>query len=42
VRTIDLLVRTESGTQLDLLVRAPASDFEGTRLRDVVESFRVA
>jgi hypothetical protein len=41
VRTIDLLVRTEGGTQLDLLVRAPEKDFDRARLRAVVDSFRV-
>jgi hypothetical protein len=41
VRTLDLLVRTKSGTQLDLLVRAPEGDFDKARLRAVVDSFRV-
>jgi hypothetical protein len=41
VRTIDLLVRTERGTQLNLLVRAPETDFDRARLRAVVDSFRV-
>lgn len=42
VRTIDLLVRTEGGTQLDLLVRAPEAEFDAARLRAVVDSFRVS
>jgi hypothetical protein len=41
VRTIDLLVRTEGGTQLNLLVRAPENDFDRARLRAVVDSLRV-
>jgi hypothetical protein len=41
VRTIDLLVRTEGGTQLNLLVRAPEKDFDRARLRAVVDSLRV-
>jgi hypothetical protein len=41
VRTLDLIVRTTSGTQLALLVRAPEGDFDKARLRAVVDSFRV-
>lgn len=41
VRTIDLLVRTEGGTQLNLFVRAPEAEFDAARLRAVVDSFRV-
>jgi hypothetical protein len=41
VRTVDLLVRTPEGAQLDLLVRAPEDDFDRSGLRTVLQTFRV-
>jgi hypothetical protein len=41
VRTVDLLVRTPDGAQLDVLVRAPEADFDRSGLRKVLETFRV-
>lgn len=40
-REIQLLVRTAHGTQMDLLVRAPAAQFNSLPLRKVVSAFRV-
>jgi hypothetical protein len=42
VRTIDLLVRTEEGAQLDFLMRAPSADFDRVRLNEVLDTIRLA
>jgi hypothetical protein len=41
VRTIDLLVRTEDGAQLDFLMRAPSQDFDRVRLNEVLDTIRL-
>jgi hypothetical protein len=41
VRTIDLLVRTQDGDQLDFLMRAPSADFDRVRLNEVLDTIRL-
>jgi hypothetical protein len=41
VRTIDLLVRTQDGAQLDFLMRAPSADFDRVRLNEVLDTIRL-
>jgi hypothetical protein len=41
VRTIDLLVRTDDGEQLDFLMRAPRADFDRVRLDEVLDTIRL-
>lgn len=41
VRTIDLLVRTKDGAQLDFLMRAPQADFDRVRLNEVLDTIRL-
>ena len=41
VRTIDVHARTEDGTLYDFFVRAPDADFDGDRLREVVDTFQI-
>jgi hypothetical protein len=41
VRTVDLLVQTSRGTQMNFFVRASADDFERLDLERVVSTFRV-
>jgi hypothetical protein len=41
VKTIDLLVRTTSGAQLDFLMRAPQADFDRVRLNEVLDTIRI-
>jgi hypothetical protein len=41
VRTIDLLVRTKDGAQLDFLMRAPQADFDRVRLNEVLDTIRM-
>jgi hypothetical protein len=41
VRTIDLLVRTKDGNQLDFLMRAPSADFDRVRLNEVLDTIRL-
>jgi hypothetical protein len=41
VKTIDLLVRTKSGAQLDFLMRAPQADFDRVRLNEVLDTIRL-
>jgi hypothetical protein len=41
VKTIDLLVRTKDGTQLDFLMRAPQADFDRVRLDEVLDTIRL-
>jgi hypothetical protein len=41
VRTIDLLVRTKDGDQLDFLMRAPSADFSRVRLDEVLDTIRL-
>jgi hypothetical protein len=41
VRTIDLLVRTQDGDQLDFLMRAPSTDFDRVRLNEVLDTIRL-
>jgi hypothetical protein len=41
VRTVDLLVQTSGGTQMNFFVRAAADDFERLDLERVVSTFRV-
>ena len=41
VRTIDLLVRTDDGAQLDFLMRAPQADFDRARLDEVLDTIRL-
>jgi hypothetical protein len=41
VRTIDLLVRTKDGDQLDFLLRAPSADFDRVRLNEVLDTIRL-
>jgi hypothetical protein len=41
VRTIDVLVQTDKGQALDLLLRAPDADFDKARLREVLDTFRL-
>jgi hypothetical protein len=41
VRTIDLLVRTQDGDQLDFLMRAPSADFDRVRLDEVLDTIRL-
>jgi hypothetical protein len=41
IRTVDLLVQTSKGTQMNFFVRASAADFERLDLDRVVETFRV-
>jgi hypothetical protein len=42
VKTIDLLVRTDDGEQLDFLLRAPQADFDRMRLNEVLDTIRVS
>ena len=41
IRTIDVLVRTKAGAQLNVLLRAPESDFEASGLRKVPATLRI-
>jgi hypothetical protein len=41
VKTIDLLVRTKDGAQLDFLMRAPQADFDRVRLNEVLDTIRL-
>jgi hypothetical protein len=41
VRTVDLLVQTSQGTQMNFFVRASAADFDRLDLERVVKTFRV-
>ena len=41
VKTIDLLVRTKQGAQLDFLMRAPRADFDRGRLGEVLDTIRL-
>jgi hypothetical protein len=41
VKTIDLLVRTKAGAQLDFLMRAPRADFDRVRLNEVLDTIRL-
>ena len=41
IRTIDVLVRTKAGAQLDVLLRAPEQDFEASGLRKVPATLRI-
>jgi hypothetical protein len=41
VKTIDLLVRTKGGAQLDFLMRAPQADFDRVRLNEVLDTIRL-
>jgi len=41
IRTINLLVLTEGGTQMNFFVRSPLSDFEASQLQRVFASFRL-
>ena len=41
VRTVDLLVRTADGDQLDFLLRAPRADFDRARLDEVLDTIRL-
>jgi hypothetical protein len=41
VKTIDVLVRTEDGAQLDFLLRAPRADFDRARLDEVLDTIRL-